>query len=73
MRYPQIFRVLTNCQRDPWVLGCHRAFGMRVLKIRERRANLLLLAQGKSRGLLLYKDFKGQGCDYQGQDYGQSS
>ena len=28
---------------------------MRVLKIRRRRANLLLLAQGRSRGLLLRK------------------
>ena len=28
---------------------------MRVLKIRRRRANLLLLAQGRSRGLLLHK------------------
>ena len=36
----------------------HRASGMRVLKIRERRANLLLLAQGRSRGLLLHKGFK---------------
>ena len=36
----------------------HVASEMRVLKIRGRRANLLLLAQVKSRGLLLHKDFK---------------
>ena len=36
----------------------HRAFGMRVLKIRGRRANLLLLTQGRSKGLLLRKGFK---------------
>ena len=23
MRYPQIFRALTDCQLDPQVLGCH--------------------------------------------------
>ena len=31
---------------------------MRVLKISRRRANLLLLAWGRSRGLLLHKDFR---------------
>ena len=31
---------------------------MQVLKIRGRRANLLLLAQGRSRGLLLRKGFR---------------
>ena len=34
------------------------AFGMRVLKIREGRVSLLLLAQGRSRGLLLRKGFR---------------
>ena len=34
------------------------ALGMRVLKIRERKANLLLLAQGRCRGLLLHQGFK---------------
>ena len=23
-QYPQVFRALTGCQRDPRVLGCHR-------------------------------------------------
>ena len=36
----------------------HRASRMQVLKIRGRRANLLLLAQGRSKGLLLRKGFK---------------
>ena len=36
----------------------HGASGMQVLKIRGRRANLLLLAQGRSRGLLLRRGFK---------------
>ena len=36
----------------------HRASRMRVLKIRGMRANLLFLAQGRSRGLLLRKGFK---------------
>ena len=31
---------------------------MRALKIRGRRANLLFLAQGRSKGLLLLKDFR---------------
>ena len=38
----------------------HETSEMRVLRIRGRRANLLLLAQGKSRGLLLRSDFKGK-------------
>ena len=33
-------------------------FGMRGLKIRGRRVNFLLLARGRSRRLLLHKDFK---------------
>ena len=33
---------------------------MRVLNIRRRRANLLLLARGRSRGLLLCKGFRGR-------------
>ena len=36
----------------------HGASGMRALEIRERRANFLLLAQGRSRGLPLLKDFR---------------
>ena len=36
----------------------HGASEMRVLKIRKMRANLFLLARGKSRGLLLHKDFR---------------
>ena len=36
----------------------NEAFGMRVLKIRRRRANLILLAQERSRGLLLRESFK---------------
>ena len=36
----------------------HRASEMRVLKIRGRTTNLLLLAQGRSKGLLLCKGFK---------------
>ena len=36
----------------------HGASGMRVLDIRRKRINLLLLVQGRSRGLLLYKDFR---------------
>ena len=36
----------------------HRAFGMQASKIRESRANLLLLVQGRSRGLLLHKVFR---------------
>ena len=35
-----------------------RTFGMWVLKIRGRKANLLLLAQGRCRGLLLHHVFK---------------
>ena len=35
----------------------HRTFEMRVLRIRGRRANFLLLAQGRSRGLLLRSGF----------------
>ena len=38
----------------------HKAFRMRVLKIRGRRANLLLLAQERSRRLLLREGFKGR-------------
>ena len=38
----------------------HGTSEMRVLRIRGRRANLLLLAQGKSRGLLLHSGFKGK-------------
>ena len=36
----------------------HEAFGMRVLKIRGKRANLLLLVQGRSRGLILRRVFR---------------
>ena len=36
----------------------HKASRMQVLKIGERRASLLLLAQEKSRGLLLCEGFK---------------
>ena len=36
----------------------HGESGIRVLKIRGRRANLLLLDQGRSGGLLLHKGFK---------------
>ena len=36
----------------------HRTSGIRVLKIRRRRVNLILLARGRSRRLLLCKDFK---------------
>ena len=36
----------------------HRTSEMRVLRIRGRRANLLLLAQGRSRGLLLRSGFR---------------
>ena len=36
----------------------HGASEMRVLKIRGRRDNLLLLSQGRSKGLLLLKGFK---------------
>ena len=35
---------------------------MQVLKIRGRRANLLLLAQGRSRGRLLFKGFRDRGA-----------
>ena len=46
---------------------------MRVLKIRKRRANLLLLAQGRSRGLLLRKDFKDWAAAIRAKGQGQSS
>ena len=36
----------------------HKASRMRTSKIRGRRANLLLLVQGRSRGLLLHKVFR---------------
>ena len=36
----------------------HETFGMRVLKIRGMRANLLLLSQERSRGLLLHEGFR---------------
>ena len=36
----------------------HETSEMRVLKIRGRRVNLLLLAQGRSRGLLLRNGFR---------------
>ena len=36
----------------------NRASGMQASKIRESRANLLLLVQGRSRGLLLHKVFR---------------
>ena len=36
----------------------HKASGMRVLRIRGMRANLLLLAQGRNRGLMLYEGFR---------------
>ena len=36
----------------------HETSKMLVLRIRERRVNLLLLAQGRSRGLLLHSDFR---------------
>ena len=36
----------------------HGISGMRLSKIRGRRVNLLLLARGKSKRLLLRKDFK---------------
>ena len=36
----------------------HEASGMRVLRIRGRGVNLLLLAKGRSRGLLIRKVFK---------------
>ena len=35
----------------------HEASEMRVLKIRGRRANLLLIAQGRSRGIFLHMGF----------------
>ena len=38
----------------------HGASRIRVLKIRGRRANFLLLAQGRSRGLILCKGFRGK-------------
>ena len=36
----------------------HRVFEMRVLEIRERRVNYLLLAWERNKGLLLRKGFK---------------
>ena len=36
----------------------HETSGMQVLKIRGRRVNLLLLARGRSRRILLCKDFR---------------
>ena len=36
----------------------HGASGMRVLNIRGRRYNLVLLAHGRSRGLILSKSFR---------------
>ena len=44
-----------------WMMD--RASGMWVLKTRGRRANLLLIAQGKSRGLLLRKGFRDRAAD----------
>ena len=42
--------------RDKWMT--HETSEIRVLKIRGRRVNLLFLAWGRSRRLLLRKDFK---------------
>ena len=36
----------------------HGTSGMRLLKIRGRRANLLLLGQERNRGVLLHKGFR---------------
>ena len=39
-----------------------RTSRMRVLNIRRRRVNLILLARGRSRRLLLCKDFRDKGA-----------